>query len=282
MKNKIKEFLIEENVDFKILFPEITNSQLEKELKKYFNQIGGNFKISGKKVENSFFVVKKGILEFKIRDKSKILDDLSRERFVPNTVRDFALLHDTHNNKTDVNNGIHLLTRKVVMRNKYEFGAIYFKDEYYKIFEKKERLIIIENKKIFDMLDLRSFFKYFKVNNIEDDDLVIFGAGDLINSKKINQRFFKQFENILYFGDYDDEGYDIFKLLSRDHSNMKFIIPIEEEAKKVFSDMKRVGNKEGLLKKGSIIRELLGYNYEIQQECFYEEKKENRCLEKKY
>lgn len=266
--NEVKSFLSDGNIDFKLLFPEFTNSRLERELRKCFNQIGGNFTISGKRIENNFFSVKKGVICFKIKDPSILLNDLNKNKFIPITVRDYALLHQTHNKKTDVNNGLHFLTRKVVMDEVYDFSVVYFKKDYFKKIEGQERLIIIENKKIFDMVNLKSFFKYFPVV-IEDNDLVLYGAGDFINSKTINRDFFSQFKDILYFGDYDDEGIDIFNLFSKYSSNSEFIVPLENEAKKVFEDMKAVGNKDGKLKIDSPIRKLLGYDFEIQQECFF-------------
>ena len=272
MKQKIKDFLISGETDFNSLFPEFTNSKIERELKKYFNQIGGNFTIPGKRVENNYFKLNKGIISYKLREDkiSLLLNELGKEEpFLPVTIRDYALLHDTHNPKTDIDNGIHFLTREIVMSGEYSFGSVFFKKDFYTKIKDKKRLIIIENKKIFNYPNLKDYFNNFIIDEINDYDLVIYANGNTINDSRITISFLEQFDEILSFFDYDDEGYSVlFKRLSKKDSRIKFVLPKKESVMKTLSDMKKVGNTDGFLKENSEIRGLIDSDYEIQQEAF--------------
>jgi len=268
MLKKIKSFLINGETDFKIIFPDLTNSQLERELKKYFNQIDGSFKISSKKVENDYFKVKNGVISFKIKNIDLLFSELKEEKFVPKSIRDFALIHETHNNKTNIDNGSWFLTREVVMKDTYSYEAVFFKDDFYSKKENIKHLIILENQKIFQIINLKEYFSSFLVDGIEDKDLVIFGSGNKINTAKKNIDFFKQFDKILYFGDYDDEGYFIYKRLESLLENIEFILPKKEVVESIQKEMINVSNIQEILSKKSPIKKLLNCKFSMQQEAF--------------
>lgn len=240
-------------------------------------------KISKILYKNNYFELKNDNLKFiGIRSDFIIneIDSISNfKEFTPRCSKDFALIHDTHNN-SELNQSettILLLRTSLIEFNENTLKTFILNKYDNRLYNNKNKnLIIIENYKIFELNNLKEYFENFDIE-IKDyiEYNVIYGAGNKINSFK-NINLLNSFEEILYFGDYDNEGYDIYKNLKNKLSiNISYILPKKEiilEIQNLMNQenisLKRKKDKDYLIKNDLL--ELFGLNkmYEMQQEVF--------------
>lgn len=158
-----------------------------------------------------------------VKGLNKFLNE--EELFIPRKIHEYALIHDTHNNKLE----------KIHKKNKY---ILYKSNGEIKILDllngsKEEfigrNVVIVENQFIFD-LSIKESIEYFK--NFESypnirESIIIYGAGNFIASERKELKdIFNSCKEIFYFGDLDDAGYQIF-LSFKKNLNVKtnFILP---------------------------------------------------------
>lgn len=235
--------------------------------------------------KNNYFELKNDNLKFIGIRSDFIINEidsiLNFKEFIPNCSKDFALIHDTHNNSEFNQSETTILllrtslidfnenTLKTFILNKYD-------DRLYN--NKNKKLIIIENYKIFELNNLKEYFKNFDIEikyNVEYN--VIYGSGNKINSFK-NINLLNSFEEILYFGDYDNEGYNIYKnLKNKLNINVSYILPKKEiilEIQNLMNQenifLKRKKDKDYLIKNDLLELFELNKMFEMQQEVFIE------------
>lgn len=235
--------------------------------------------------KNNYFELKNDNLKFIGIRSDFIINEidsiLNFKEFIPNCSKDFALIHDTHNNSEFNQSETTILllrtslidfnenTLKTFILNKYD-NRLYN--------NKNKKLIIIENYKIFELNNLKEYFKNFDIEikyNVEYN--VIYGSGNKINSFK-NINLLNSFEEILYFGDYDNEGYNIYKnLKNKLNINVSYILPKKEiilEIQNLMNQenifLKRKKDKDYLIKNDLLELFELNKMFEMQQEVFIE------------
>lgn len=234
--------------------------------------------------KNNFFELKNDKLNFIGINFDFILDEINKilsfNKFIPKCHKDFALIHDTHNG-SELNQSqttVLLYRTSLYEFNNKTFKSILLKNKKDNNFDNKNKsLIIIENYKIFELENLKEYFKNF---NIEIKDYIqydtIYGSGNKINSSK-NINLLNSYKEIFYFGDYDDEGYAIFKILERNlNIKCEFIFPkkeiidfIQSEMQKEEIIIRRKNDKDYLIKDKELLLKFSSYKlFEMQQEVF--------------
>jgi len=172
---------------------------------------------------------------------SKYIDDQSNI-FTPTKIHEYAYIHDTHNNsKLDV----------IKKKNKY---ILYKENNVTKVLDlfnssidtfKDKNIIILENQYIFDLSikDLKLYLENFNIENINlENCIVVYGAGSWISSKRDKLKsIFNKTQYIYYFGDLDDEGYDIYRtFMNNINIESEFILPIKNK----YIEIQNIMNEE--------------------------------------
>lgn len=170
-----------------------------------------------------------------------------RDVFIPETFKDFALVHQTHN-KSDLNktDSSIFYKRDIFLDFKEENLKIIFANKTSsKNLKHSKILFIVENYKIFELKNPLPYFNSFDlgidISEYKNIDFM-YGAGNKINTPKLGFKFFSTYEDILYFGDYDDEGYKIYKKLSSNNDNIRFILPNHN----IIKDIQKLMDKEDI------------------------------------
>ncbi len=290
--NQIKISL--SNKDKDIIYINDSISSIRRDyILKTFNEI---FKLTNNKIfklekksnilyKNRFFELKNDNLKFIGVNFDFIINEINQilkfEEFIPTSPKEFALIHDTHNG-SDLNTSettILLLRTSLYEFNNNTFKSILLKNKDNNCFNNKNKLlIIIENYKIFELENLNKYFKSFDIEIKDDVEYyVIYGSGNKINSSK-NINLLNSFEEILYFGDYDNEGYDIYKnLKNKLNINVLYILPKKEIILEIQNLMSQESislkrkfdkNKDNLIKNDLLELFELNKMFEMQQEVF--------------
>ncbi len=201
---------------------------------------------------------------------------LLENRTNPESIKAFALNHDTHNKKIE----------EIEEQQSYFFYKnvrdLIPKVASNLVTEGSGLLIIVENQRVFDLKynELKVFLRKFNFELNEAD--ILFGSGNKVNSKKIIP-FFNLYDEIIYLGDLDDEGYKIYQSL-RKNINTPFLFPKKEIFKNIEKEIVEARKKNEKKKKsvfldhnGALrakIRDLytLGQDdlFEMQQEVFFD------------
>lgn len=290
--NQIKISL--SNKDKDILYINDSISSIRRDyILKTFNEI---FKLTNNKIfqlekksnilyKSRFFELKNDNLKFIGVNFDFIINEINQilkfEEFIPTSPKEFALIHDTHNG-SDLNTSettILLLRTSLYEFNNNTFKSILLKNKDNNCFNNKNKsLIIIENYKIFELENLNEYFKSFDIEIKDDVEYyVIYGSGNKINSSK-NINLLNSFEEILYFGDYDNEGYDIYKnLKNKLNINVLYILPKKEIILEIQNLMSQESislkrkfdkNKDNLIRNDLLELFELNKMFEMQQEVF--------------
>jgi hypothetical protein len=232
-------------------------------------------------------------LDIKQKDKNKLINLLENQlyqiEFEPKTSKDFALIHDTHSNNKNNEKETNIFIKRIFdgnfVENNIEILIAKNNINYKK--DNVDYLIIVENYKIFELNDLYTYFKQFNFKEYQylisqntNKIKIMYGSGNKINSFRL-LNYFKQYKKIFYFGDYDDEGYKIFKTFFINNSNVEFVLPFNKIIKNIQMKMEKIPRKLKNSKKDVNIfikdKELIGlididmknrYLYEMQQEVF--------------
>lgn len=266
---------------------ELTNTKKYNYLKKLFEQ---TYKITNssyfelclkgdkKTLDNDYFKITKfGELVYKTDNidicnfLNKTISELEKITDIKKTnpVRSLGLSEKTHSISAD---------SSVVMSRDIDKG---FKNEAFNtIFISKNnipknvhnKLIIVENYKVFSFEDIQSFLDRFNIP--KDDYEMIFGAGNAISSNIINM-YLKQYSKIYYFGDYDSNGYKIYLNLKEKLKNITFVLPPREITQKIQEEIiihrKYDTNKNKYKHMTSPLRDIFdqaGSIFEMKQEVF--------------
>jgi len=230
---------------------------------------------------NAFFKLDKDKLTFIGKEKkvviNKIEELLKSEIFIPNKPSDFALIHDTHSDNKANNTQTSVLVLKEdisqVYNGKINAVMLSLKDTFDK---KNKKLIIVENYKIFEIQNLFKYLEQFQVELIDNDKYdLIYGSGNKITSSK-NINFINSYEEVIYLGDLDDEGYDIYlSLKNKIKIKSIFLLPKKDVIYKIQKKMseQKIFNArktEKVYIKNKDLLNLIEYDkaYEMQQEVF--------------